>query len=140
MTNTELLRSRVMGNYHARFWSRVGRGDLSYLGNFHRSMRRLVAIELKMTSFQPAHAGQMEWYLKWLDKYERRRDEEKPLGIIICASKDQEDIELLELGKNGMHVAEYLTSLLPKDLMENKLKKAVSIARENYNKKLIDKE
>lgn len=107
---------------------------------FHRSMRRLVAIELKMTSFQPAHAGQMEWYLKWLDKYERRRDEEKPLGIIICASKDQEDIELLELGKNGMHVAEYLTSLLPKDLMENKLKKAVSIARENYNKKLIDKE
>ena len=46
MTNTELLRSRVMGNYHARFWSRVGRGDLSYLGNFHRRLRRLIALEL----------------------------------------------------------------------------------------------
>ena len=103
-------------------------------------MRRLIAIELKMTSFQPEHAGQMEWYLKWLDKYERRLNEEKPLGIIICAGKDQEDIELLELDKNGIHVAEYLTSLPPKDLIEYKLKQVLSIARENYHKKLIDKQ
>ncbi|WP_341794833.1 YhcG family protein [Rickettsia endosymbiont of Rhinocyllus conicus] len=107
---------------------------------FHRAMRRLIAIELKMTSFQPEHAGQMEWYLKWLDKYERRSNEEKPLGIIICAGKDQEDIELLELDKNGIHVAEYLTSLPPKDLIEYKLKQVLSIARENYHKKLIDKQ
>lgn len=106
---------------------------------FHRGMRRLIAIELKVTSFQPEHAGQMEWYLKWLDKYERRQGEEKPLGIIICASKDQEDIELMELGKNGMHVAEYLTSLQPKELIEHKLKQAISIAK-NYNKRLFDKE
>lgn len=52
------------------------------------------------------------------DKYERRLNEEKPLEIIICAGKDQEDIELLELDKNGIHVAEYFTSLLPKDLIE----------------------
>jgi predicted nuclease of restriction endonuclease-like (RecB) superfamily len=107
---------------------------------FHRGMRKLVAIELKMTSFQPEHVGQMEWYLKWLDKHERKSGEEKPLGIIICASKDQEDIELLELDKNGMHVAEFLTSLPPREVIEDKLKKAISIARENYNKKLIDKE
>lgn len=107
---------------------------------FHRGMQRLIAIELKMTSFQPEHAGQMEWYLKWLDKYERKANEEKPLGIIICAGKDQEDIELLELDKNGMHVAEYLTALPPKDLIEHKLKQAISIARENYSKQLIDKE
>lgn len=107
---------------------------------FHRAMCRLIAIELKMTSFQPEHVGQMEWYLKWLDKHERRLNEEKPLGIIICAGKDQEDIELLELDKNGIHVAEYLTSLPPKDLIEYKLKQVISIARENYHKKLIDKQ
>jgi predicted nuclease of restriction endonuclease-like (RecB) superfamily len=107
---------------------------------FHRGMRRLIAIELKMTSFQPEHAGQMEWYLKWLDKYERRSFEEKPLGIIICAGKDQEDIELLELDKNGIHVAGYLTELPEKRLFEKRLKQAIVIARENYVKKLIDKE
>ena len=106
---------------------------------FHRGMRRLIAIELKMTSFQPEHAGQMEWYLKWLDKYERKDNEEKPLGIIICAGKDQEDIELLELDKNGIHVAGYLTELPQKDLIEQKLRQAIILARENYNKKLIDK-
>ena len=105
---------------------------------FHRNMRRLIAIELKMTTFQPEHAGQMEWYLKWLDKYERRHGEEKPLGIIICAGKDQEDIELLELDKTGIHVAQYLTELPQKDILEHKLRQAIAIARENYAKKFID--
>lgn len=100
-------------------------------------MHRLIAIELKMTPFQPEHAGQMAWYLKWLDKYERRHGEEKPLGIIICASKDQEDVELLELDKNGIHVAGYLTQLPQKDIFESKLKQAIAVARENYAKKLI---
>ncbi len=106
---------------------------------FHRNMRRLIAIELKMTAFQPEHAGQMEWYLKWLDKHERRQNEEKPLGIIICAGKDQEDIELLELDKNGIHVAQYITELPRKDLFESKLKQVIAIARENYEKQLINK-
>lgn len=105
---------------------------------FHRSMRRLIAIELKMTRFQPEHAGQMEWYLKWLDKYERRKFEEKPLGIIICADKDQEDIELLELDKNGIHVAQYITELPRKDIFETKLKLAIAIAKENHAKRLMD--
>lgn len=107
---------------------------------FHRSMRRLIAIELKMTSFQPEHAGQMEWYLKWLDKHERHEYEEKPLGIIICADKDQEDIELLELDKNGIHVAQFLTELPQKDIFEKKLRKAITIARENHEKKMIEVE
>lgn len=107
---------------------------------FHRGMRRLVAVELKMTTFQPEHAGQMEWYLKWLDKHERRSTEEKPLGIIICSSKDQEDIELLELDKNGIHVAQYITALPQKDVFERKLKQAITLAKENYAKKLINQE
>ena len=95
-------------------------------------MRRLIAIELKLGNFQPEHAGPMEWYLKWLDKYERRPGEEQPLGIIICADKDQEDIELMELGKNGIHVAQYLTELPPKEIFEEKLRKAIEIAREKH--------
>lgn len=105
---------------------------------FHRGMVRLIAIELKMTSFQPEHAGQMEWYLKWLDKHERKANEAKPLGIIICAGKDQEDIELLELDKSGIHVAQYLTELPPKEILESKLHSVIKIARENYEKNLLN--
>ena len=99
---------------------------------FHRSMKRLIAIELKLSIFQPEHAGQMEWYLKWLDKHERRPGEEKPLGIIICSDKDQEDLELLELGKNGIHVSQYLAELPPRKIFEKKLRDVIENAREKY--------
>lgn len=99
---------------------------------FHRGMSRLIAIELKLTPFQPEHAGQMEWYLKWLDKHERRPGEGKPLGIIICSDKDQEDLELLELGKNGIHVSQYLAELPPRKLFEKKLWDVIENAREKY--------
>lgn len=99
---------------------------------FHRGMRRLIAIELKMTAFQPEHAGQMEWYLKWLAKHEKREGEGEPLGIIICANKDQEDIELMELNKNGIHVTQYLTELPPREILEAKLHNAIEVAREKY--------
>ncbi len=101
---------------------------------FHRGMSRLIAIELKTTTFEPAHKGQMEWYLNWLDKNERKPREEKPLGIILCTDKDQEDIEYLELSNNGIHVAQYFTELPPKKLLEDKLKKAIAIAREKHEK------
>lgn len=104
---------------------------------FHRAMRRLIAIDLKYVGFQPEHAGQMEWYLKWLNKYERRTEEESPLGIIICAEKDQEDVELLELGKNGIHVAQYLIDLPPKKILEEKLKRAISLAREKHERLML---
>ena len=83
---------------------------------------------------EPEHAGQMEWYLKWLDKYERHPGEEKSLGIIICSDKDQEDVELMELGKNGIHIAQYLTELPPKEILEKRLKKVIEIAREKYER------
>lgn len=95
---------------------------------FHRGLRRLVAIELKLDKFRPEHKGQMELYLRWLDKYERKPGEEQPLGMILCAGKKQEQIELLELGRSGIHVAEYLTALPPKALLQEKLHKAIELA------------
>ncbi|MCM1002334.1 PDDEXK nuclease domain-containing protein, partial [Wolbachia pipientis] len=90
--------------------------------------------ELKIVQFEPVYKVQMEWYLNWLDKNERKPDEEKPLGIILCADKDQEDIEYLELEGSDIHVAQYLTQLPPKKILEEKLRKAISIAREKYER------
>ncbi len=101
---------------------------------FHRSMQKLIALELKLGTFHAHYKGQMELYLKWLDKYERRPNEQNPVGIILCADKDQDEIELLELDKSGIHVAQYLTELPPKKLLEDKLKQAIAIAREKHEK------
>ncbi len=92
---------------------------------YHRDLRRLVAIELKLDKFRPDHKGQMELYLRWLDKYERKQGEDAPLGIILCAEKNSERIELLELGQAGIHVAEYLTVLPPRDVLKQKLHAAI---------------
>jgi predicted nuclease of restriction endonuclease-like (RecB) superfamily len=96
---------------------------------FHRALKRLVAIELKLGDFKPEHKGQMELYLRWLDKHERRPGEEPPMGLILCAGKKEERIELLELGRSGIHVAEYLTVLPPKAMLREKLLKAIEYAR-----------
>jgi predicted nuclease of restriction endonuclease-like (RecB) superfamily len=96
---------------------------------FHRDLRRLVVIELKLGDFEPAHKGQMELYLRWLNKYERRPGEEAPMGLILCAGKNQEQIELLELGLSGIHVAEYLTVLPSKAVLQEKLRRAAEKAR-----------
>ncbi|MCK9364831.1 MAG: PDDEXK nuclease domain-containing protein [Syntrophales bacterium] len=119
-------------------------GDDFYLDLlfYHRRLRRLVAIELKLGDFKPAFKGQMELYLRWLDKYERREGEDAPLGIILCAGKKQEQIELLELGRSGIHVAEYLTDSLPKEVLQEKLRKAIALARrqlESLGKKGVAK-
>lgn len=106
-------------------------GDDFYLDLlfFHRDLRRLVAVELKLESFRPEHLGQMELYLRWLDKHERKSDEEPPLGIILCAGKKPERIELLELDAAGIHVAEYLTVLPSKDMLQKKLSAAIERSR-----------
>lgn len=70
---------------------------------FHRDLRRLVAIELKLDKFRPEHKGQMELYLRWLDRYERKAGEESPLGIIMCAGRNEEQVELLALDQSGIH-------------------------------------
>ena len=97
---------------------------------FHRGMSRLIAIELKLDRFEPEHKGQMEWYLRWLDKNDRKANEEKPLGIILCVSKDQEDVEYLELDQAGIHISQYLTELPPKELLEAKLHAAIASAKQ----------
>lgn len=99
---------------------------------YHRNLKRLVAIELKLDKFRPEHKGQMELYLRWLDKYERKPGEDSPIGLILCASKSDEQIELLELSKSGIRVAQYLTELPPRKILEEKLHKAIQIAKTQY--------
>jgi predicted nuclease of restriction endonuclease-like (RecB) superfamily len=96
---------------------------------FHRILRRLVAIELKISDFKSEYKGQMELYLRWLDKHERKPGEESPIGIILCAGKKSERIELLELDKSGIHVAEYLTAFPSKKMLQQKFHKAIKQAR-----------
>lgn len=106
-------------------------GDDFYLDLlfYHRDLRRLVAIELKMEKFKPDFKGQMELYLKWLDQYDRKLGEDPPIGLILCAGKSNEQIELLELSKSGIRVAEYMTELMPKALLEKKFHDAIKLAR-----------
>ena len=101
---------------------------------FHRSLRALVAVELKLGRFEPADMGQMEFYLRWLDKHERRSGEKTPLGLILCASKNREDIELVRLGSRGIHVSQYLTELPPRRLLERKLHESIQLAQEQVAK------
>ncbi len=96
---------------------------------YNRKLKRLVAIDLKLGNFRHEYKSQMELYLRWLAKYDQESDELPPLGIILCAGKKQEQIELLELDKSGIHVAEYLTVLPPKELLQAKLQEAIASAR-----------
>jgi predicted nuclease of restriction endonuclease-like (RecB) superfamily len=116
---------------------RISVGDDDYyldLLFFHRRLKRLIAIELKLDKFLPSHKGQMELYLRWLDKYEKCPGEESPLGIILCAEKKQELVELLEVNKSGIHVAKYVTELKPLQQLEDKLPDVVQIAQEKIEK------
>jgi predicted nuclease of restriction endonuclease-like (RecB) superfamily len=97
---------------------------------FHRHMRRLIAIELKIGDFKPADSGQMELYLRWLDRHERQHLEEAPLGIILCAGKKRETVEYLDLDARGIHVAEYVTELPPRAVLEERLHRALATARD----------
>jgi len=107
-------------------------GDDYYLDLlfFHRRLRRLVAIELKLGDFKPADKGQMELYLRWLDKFERRQEEESPIGLILCAGKKEETVRLMDMEGSGIRVASYLTEALPKAELERKLHEAVILARQ----------
>jgi predicted nuclease of restriction endonuclease-like (RecB) superfamily len=96
---------------------------------YHRKLRRLVAIDLKLGKFEAADKGQMELYLRYLDKHEREPGEESPLGLILCESAGEEQVELLQLGESGIRVASYLTDLPPKALLEKKLHAAAELAR-----------
>lgn len=101
---------------------------------FHRKLNRLIAIELKLGKFEHSHKSQMELYLRWLDKHEKQAHENAPLGIILCATKSNELVELLELDATGIHVAEYLTSLPEKALLQSKLHKAIELSKMQLKK------
>lgn len=107
---------------------------------FHRKLKRLVAVELKLGKFQAKYKGQMELYLKWLNKHEKQDGEDTPIGLILCAESSKEQIELLEIHKDGIMVAEYFTELPPKKELEKKLHQALVEAREQFeSRKIVDK-
>jgi predicted nuclease of restriction endonuclease-like (RecB) superfamily len=97
---------------------------------YHRRLRRLVAIDLKLGRFQASDKGQMELYLRWLQEYETHADEETPIGLILCADKTAEHVRLLRLESSGIRVAQYLTELPPQEVLERKLHDAIRLARE----------
>ncbi len=97
---------------------------------YHRRLHCLVAVDLKLERFQAADKGQMELYLRWLEKHEKQPNENPPIGLILCAGKTAEHVELLQLEKSGIRVAQYLTELPPRKVLEHKLHEAIRIARE----------
>ena len=106
---------------------------------YHRKLKRLVAIDLKIGKFKPAYKGQMELYLRYLEKYDTESDEKQPIGLILCAEGNQEQIELLQLDKANIKVGEYITQYLPKELLARKLHQFTITAKkliENRNQGL----
>lgn len=99
---------------------------------YNRKLKRLIAIELKTEAFKHSHKSQMELYLAWLAKHEQEADENPPLGIILCTSKKQEQVELLDLKNSDIHIAEYMTVLPSKVVLEQRLHLAVERAKERF--------
>jgi predicted nuclease of restriction endonuclease-like (RecB) superfamily len=104
---------------------------------FHRDLKRLVAVELKIGKFIPQYEGQMRFYLKWLNRYERRKDENEPIGLILCTKASRKQIELMELDKSGIAVAEYWTNLPPKEEFERKIKEILNEAQERLERRKL---
>jgi predicted nuclease of restriction endonuclease-like (RecB) superfamily len=96
---------------------------------YHRRLKCLVVVDLKMGEFEAGFKGQMELYLRFLEKYEKVEGENDPLGLILCSGKSSEHIELMQLGKSNIRVADYLTALPSQQVLQDKLHKAVEIAR-----------
>ena len=85
---------------------------------------------MELGRFQAADKGQMELYLRWLDEHEMHPGEEPPIGLILCADKSDEHVKLLRLDSSGIRVAQYLTELPPRKVLEKKLHDAIRLARE----------
>jgi predicted nuclease of restriction endonuclease-like (RecB) superfamily len=115
-------------------------GDDFYLDLlfYNRKLKRLVAIELKLGKFEAAHKGQMELYLKWLSKYEKQEGENEPIGLILCAESNKEQVELLELHKDGIMVAEYWTALPSKAELEAKVHQLLIEAKERIDRNTLN--
>jgi predicted nuclease of restriction endonuclease-like (RecB) superfamily len=101
---------------------------------FHRRLKRLVAVDLKLRKFKAQDKGQMELYLKWLSRYDRQEGEGEPIGLLLCSEGNREQIELLEMHRDGIMVAEYWTELPPKQLLEQKVHEIVAETREIFER------
>jgi predicted nuclease of restriction endonuclease-like (RecB) superfamily len=102
---------------------------------FHRRLHRLIAIDLKLGRFKAQYKGQMELYLRWLEANEMEPGEETPLGLLLCTEGSEEQIELLQLDKSGIKVAQYMTELPPRDVLMRQIQKSLEAAKarfENY--------
>lgn len=102
---------------------------------YHRRLKCLIAIDLKIGAFEAGFKGQMELYLRYLEKYEQVEGENTPIGLILCTGKNEEHVELLQLDKSNIHVADYLTALPSQKLLQEKLHKAVEIAQQKLSQR-----
>ncbi|MCL1787424.1 MAG: PDDEXK nuclease domain-containing protein [Defluviitaleaceae bacterium] len=102
---------------------------------YNRHLKRLVAVELKYGCFDARDSGQMKLYLKWLDRYERQEGENEPIGLILCSESGREEVELLEMDKDGIMVAEYWTALPPKAELEQKIHAILAETRERMTQR-----
>lgn len=100
---------------------------------YHRKLKRLIAIDLKIGKFEAGYKGQMELYLRWLEKHEMDEGEELPIGLILCAEGNHEKIELLQLDKSNIKVAQYITEYLPKDLLKRKLHQFIEASKKQID-------
>lgn len=97
---------------------------------FHRRLKCLVAIDLKIGEFEAAYKGQMELYLRYLEKHEQMEGENSPIGLILCTGKNEEHVELMRLDQSNIRVADYLTVLPPRETLEAKLHQSIALARQ----------
>jgi predicted nuclease of restriction endonuclease-like (RecB) superfamily len=104
---------------------------------YHRKLKRLVAIDLKLSRFKARYKGQMELYLRYLEKYESESGENSPIGLILCSEGSKEQIELLQLDNSEIRVAEYWMELPPKELLQKKLHKVIELEREKLQMKKL---
>ncbi len=97
---------------------------------YHRKLHRLIAIELKLGRFKAQYKGQMELYLRWLEAHEMEDGEESPLGLLLCTEGSEEQIELLQLDKAGIKVAQYMTELPPREVLIQQIRKSLDSAKQ----------
>ncbi|MCQ2195087.1 MAG: PDDEXK nuclease domain-containing protein [Paludibacteraceae bacterium] len=107
---------------------------------YHRKLHRLIAIDLKLGRFKAQYKGQMELYLRWLEQNEMEPGEETPLGLLLCTEGSEEQIELLQLDKSGIKVAQYMTELPPRDLLVQQIQKSLEVAKAKWGNEIKEDE
>ena len=103
-------------------------------------MPSLIAIDLKLGRFKAQYKGQMELYLRWLEQNEMEPGEETPLGLLLCTEGSEEQIELLQLDKSGIKVAQYMTELPPRDLLVQQIQKSLEVAKAKWGNEIKEDE